>query len=137
MKKSTYELKNIVISQNYTKSRKVIHLSEYKDHIDVQSGVYNAVLNDILDGETEDDVLARFDAEDRTHWLHYYANKTAADLLTLGKVQPETMLEMGNLPLVDFEEVVTLATSKANKLNATTIEAERRMQLDLIPQELI
>ena len=137
MKKSTYELKNIVISQNYTKSRKLMHLAQFKGHDDVSTNIYTEVLNEILDGESEDTVLARFDGEDRTHWIHYYANKTAADLLTLGKVQPETMLEMGNLPMEDFGEVVTLGTTKANKLNSATIEAERRMQLDLIPQALI
>lgn len=99
--------------------------------------VYTTVLNDLLDGETEDAVLARFEQEERAHWTHYYANKVSADLLTLGKIQPETMLEMGNLPEEDYEEAVIIATKKANKLNAATVEAERKMNLDIVPKELV
>lgn len=137
MKISIYELKNIIISQNYTKSRKLQTLLEFRGIDEVPPHVYTTVLHDLLDGETEDAVLARFEQEDRTHWIHYYANKISADLLTLGKIQPETMLEMGNLPEEDYEEAVIAATTKANKLNAATIEAERKINLDVIPKELV
>lgn len=134
---SIYELKNIIISQNYTKSRKLQTLMEYRGIEEVPPHVYTTVLHDLLDGETEDAVLSRFEQEDRMHWIHYYANKVSADLLTLGKIQPETMLDMGNLPEEDYEEAVIVATKKANKLNTATVEAERKMNLDIIPKELL
>lgn len=112
-------------------------LVEFRGMEEVPPHAYTTVLHDLLDGETEDAVLARFESEERTHWIHYYANKVSADLLTLGKIQPETMLELGNLPDEDYEEAVIVATKKANKLNASTIEAERKMNLDVIPKELV
>ena len=137
MELSIYELKNIVISQNYTKSRKLKTLLDFRGIEEVPPHVYTTVLHELLDGETEDAVLSRFEHEDRVHWIHYYANKVSADLLTLGKIQPETMLELGNLPEQDYEEAVIVATKKANKLNTATIEAERKMNLDIIPKELV
>jgi hypothetical protein len=137
MQISYYELKNIINSQNYTKSRKLIVLQELRGLQEVSPLVYTTLLSEILDGETEDAVLARFEEEEPTHWIHYYANSVTADLLTLGKVQPETMLAISLLPTEDFQEVIKLATIRANKLNTVTMEVERKLRLDTVPTEIV
>lgn len=137
MQISYYELTNIINSENYTKSRKLIALQELRGHEAVLPSLYTTVLSEILNGESEDAVLARFEDEDRIHWIHYYANSVTADLLTLGKVQPETMLAISLLPTEDFQEIIKLATLRANKLNTLTIEVERKLRLDTVPTEIV
>lgn len=134
---SHYELKNIINSQNYTKSRKLITLQEFREHSEVSPTLYETVLSEVLDGETEDAVLARFEQEEPVHWVHYFANNVTADLLTLGKVQPETMLAISLLPTDDFQEVIKLATIRANKINTITMEVERKLRLDTVPTEIV
>lgn len=137
MQISYYELTNIINSENYTKSRKLIALYELNGHEALSSDIYETVLKEILGGETEAEVLARFEDEDPMHWVHHYANSVTADLLTLGKVQPETMLAISLLPTEDFQEVIKLATIRANKLNAITMEVERKLRLDTVPTEIV
>jgi hypothetical protein len=134
---SLYQLKNIILAEHYTKSRKLMILNDLMNHEDINQDTYNSVKAEILEEESEDTVMDNFEVEDRYHWIQYYANRTAADLLTLGKVQPETMLEMSLLPTDDFEEVVKYATIKANKLNTSTMEVERQINLNSVPSELL
>ena len=137
MQISYYELKNIINSQNYTKSRKLMVLQELVELPEVSSSLYTKLLSEILGGETEDAVLARFEDEESVHWIHHYANTVTADLLTLGKVQPETMLAISLLPTEDFQEIIKLATIRANQLNTVTMEVERKLQIDTIPTEIV
>jgi hypothetical protein len=133
---SYYETKNIILAEFYTKSRKLRELNQLFETESVSSLNYDKIKKEILEEETESQVESKFDEEDREHWIHYYANKTASDLLTLGKVQPETMLAMSLLPSEDFEEIVKHATIKANSINAKTMDVEKRINLNSIPSQL-
>jgi hypothetical protein len=128
--KSEYEIKNIILGNIFSKSRKLAKLKEL--NLETEE-----LKNEILDGETEESVLSRFESDDRNHWITLLGHRAAADLLTLGKVQPETMLEMSALPTEDFRAVVKVATSTARRLNDLTVEAEKELNLDTIPDELI
>lgn len=133
---SYYEVKNIVLAECYTKSRKLRELNSLFESNGVSKLNYEKIKKEILEEETEAQVESKFDEEDREHWIQFYANKTAADLLTLGKVQPETMLAMSLLPNDDFEEIVKHATIKANSINSKTMDVEKRINLNSIPTQL-
>lgn len=133
---SYYEVKNILLAECYTKSRKLRELNNLFEANGVSTSNYERIKKEILEEETEKQVESKFDEEDREHWIQYYANKTASDLLTLGKVQPETMLAMSLLPGDDFEEIVKHATIKANSINAKTMDVEKRINLNSIPSQL-
>lgn len=133
---SLYQLKNIILAEQYTKSRKLTELETLLTQFKISKNTYDKAKADILEDETELSVMEKFESEDREHWIQTYANRTAADLLTLGKVQPETMLAMSLLSTEDFEEVVKHATIKANKLNTSTMEVEKRINLNSVPLEL-
>jgi hypothetical protein len=128
-----YELLNVVLAEEHTKARKLSKLKTFKS----DKTVVDAVIKQILGSETEKEVMAKAEEEDRIHWIEFYANRAAADLLTLGKVQPETMVAMAGLPEKDFAEVVKKATTRANKLNKITMATEKEMNLDLISNELV
>ena len=104
--KSLYEVINIDLANEYTKQRK--------------KEVATA-LN--LDGDLHEEVFAAIDNmtipedDERHHWINVIAHKAAADLLTLGKVQPENMVVMSSLSEEDFSEAVTIAVKKARVLN--------------------
>jgi hypothetical protein len=125
-----YEIDNIILGNIFSKARKLnmlkildLYTSERRERI--------------LNGETEEAVLARAEADDKIHWITLLGRRAAADLLTLGKVQPETMLEMSALPEEDFRAVVKIATSTARKLNDLTVEAEKELNLNTISSELV
>jgi hypothetical protein len=125
-----YEINNIILGNIFSKARKLNMLKI----LDLDTPERK---EQILDGETEEAVLARAEADDKIHWITLLGRKAAADLLTLGKVQPETMLEMSALPEEDFRAVVKVATSTARKLNDLTVEAEKELNLNTISSELV
>lgn len=125
--KSLYEVLNVDLAQEYTKARKL------------------AVLNSIdgLDDEVKSQSVTAIEAmtiptdDERHHWIHKIANQAAADLLTLGKVQPENMLAMSSLPKEDFAEAVKIATNSARTWNELTISAEQELATDTIPDDMV
>lgn len=128
-----YEILNILLANEHSKSRKLLKL--YR--IEASDELIKEIEKEILNGETKEEVMARAEADDRLHWITVIGRKAAADLLTLGKVQPEHMLEMAALPLADFKEAVKIATSTARNLNTTTVEAEKELNLDTIADAIV
>ena len=74
--------------------------------------------------------------DERHHWINVIAHKAAADLLTLGKVQPENMVVMSSLSEEDFSEAVTIAVKKARVLNDQTVAAEANLNVDTISETI-
>lgn len=132
-----YEIEHIILADEYTKARKLAKLAKITASSDKEKTLIKKMKEKILSNETEEQVMKKAEEEDRIHWIEFYANRVAADLLTLGKVQPETMLSLSLIPEKDFSEVVKKATVRANKLNKVTIETEKGLNLDLISNELI
>jgi hypothetical protein len=124
-----YELENITLANIFSKSRKIEKLENI---LDIPEELRKKVVKNILDGEKLEAVMSRAEDDDRQHWITLLGKKAAADLLSLGKVQPETMLEMSALSIEDFREVVKIATSTARSLNDITIEAERELVVNTI-----
>lgn len=128
-----YEILNIYLSRYYTKARKIAAL----EALGVVDDLRKEVEEEVLDGEDKDAVMARADDEDNIHWAHHYGNLAAADLLCLGKVQPETMHAMALLPEKDFKEAVKIATGTARRLDKDTVEAEQELTLNQVPKEML
>ena len=124
--KSFYEVMNIDLAQEYTKARKLAKLDSIV----------------IGDAQVEIEVKQAIDAmdipedDDRHHWINVIAHKAAADLLTLGKVQPENMVEMSALSAEDFGEAVSIAVAKARTLNDQTVAAEATLNTDTISETI-
>lgn len=128
-----YQIFNVVLANEHSKARKLIKLYSLELN-DTDVKLYE---EEILAGEDKAAVMARAEADDRQHWITVIGRKAAVDLLTLGKVQPEHMLEMAGLPMDDFREAVKIATSTARKLNDITADAERELNLDMVANELV
>jgi hypothetical protein len=128
-----YQIENIDLGNIFSKARKL----EKLESLLLSEDRTKKIKEKILDGETEEAVIARAETDDKIHWITILGRRAAADLLTLGKVQPETMLEMSALPIEDFKEVVKIATSTARRLNDITVEAEKELNLNTITSELI
>jgi hypothetical protein len=128
--KTEYEIEHILLGNIFSKARKLAKLKELNLDTDERTAK-------ILDGEPKEEVLARAEADDKLHWITLLGRRAASDLLTLGKVQPETMLEMSALPEEDFRAVVKVATGTARKLNDLTVEAEKELNLNTISSELV
>jgi hypothetical protein len=134
-----YEIENVYLADSHTKARKISALNEFAEATNdaVAAHAIRKFKEKILGDESENDVMARAEEEDRLHWIEFYGRRAACDLLTLGKVQPETMLAMSSLPVKDFSEVVKLATTRANQLNHMTMATEKELNLDLISDAMI
>ena len=133
---SKYQILNVKLSTEFSKSRKLLKL----DSLNLEDeDIYNEIVESILGGESEAEVNHpdRVEQDDRTHWINVIAHKAAADLLTLGKVQPENMVVMSSLPSEDFKEAVKIAVGKARDLNESTIGAEKQLNLDTISEEIV
>lgn len=126
--KSLYEVLNVDLAQEYTKERKLAAVEK---------------LATTLGAELEAEVKTAIEAMDipesdeRHHWIQVIAARAAADLLTIGKVQPENMMAMASLPNEDFKECVKVATTRARNLNDDTISAEKSLNTDTISEAIV
>lgn len=123
--KSLYEVINIDLANDYTKTRKKATTESLGLDGELYEEVYEAIDNMTI---PEDD--------ERHHWINVIAHKAAADLLTLGKVQPENMVVMSSLSEEDFTEAVTIAVRKARVLNDQTVAAEANLNVDTISETI-
>jgi hypothetical protein len=128
-----YEIEHVLLANEHSKARKLLKLNS----LTIDGEIKETIKEKVLNGETVEEVMSRIESDDRMHWITFLGKKAAADLLTLGKVQPETMLEMSALPEKDFREVVKIATSTARNLNDITIEAERDLSVNTIHKSIV
>jgi hypothetical protein len=70
--------------------------------------------------------------DERHHWINKLGRAAGADLLTLGKVQPENMLAMSALSAEDFQAAVKVATGSARNWNQLTVEAEKDLNQETV-----
>ncbi len=122
--KTLYEILNVDLAQEYTKARKIAKLATIETDLDAQvTEIVNAM--DIPDDD------------DRYHWIQTFGRAAGADLLTLGKVQPENMLKMASLSAEDFQEAVKVATNSARNWNQLTVTAEKEMNAETLPSTMV
>lgn len=126
--KTFYEVLNVDLAQEYTKERKLDKLKTLKD--DLQPSLEKEIKAAIKAMDIPED-------DDRYHWIQRIGRAMGADLLTIGKVQPENMLAAAALSVDDFKEAVQVAVSSANKLNQYTIAAEQAIKADVITDKIV
>lgn len=125
--KTLYEILHVDLAQEYTKERKLaklntLEISDAQIEIEVKKAI-------------EDMEIPNND--DRLHWIQKFGHAAGADLLTLGKVQPENMLAMASLGDNDFQEAVKVATNTARNWNNLTISAEKQLNEETIPNTML
>ena len=123
--KTLYEILNVDLAQEYTKARKLAKLATL-DAGDLKAEVETAINE--MDIPNDDD---------RLHWIQKLGREAGADLLTLGKVQPENMIKMASLSADDFQECVKVATGSARDWNQLTIGAEKDLNQETIPNTML
>jgi hypothetical protein len=123
--KTLYEILNVDLAQEYTKARKLAKLATL-DAGDLTAEVETAINE--MDIPNDDD---------RLHWIQKLGRAAGADLLTLGKVQPENMIKMASLSADDFQECVKVATGSARDWNQLTIGAEKDLNQETIPNTML
>lgn len=123
--KTLYEILNVDLAQEYTKSRKLAKLAT------LDAGPVAA------EAETAIAAMDIPEDDDRLHWIMTFGKAAGADLLTLGKVQPENMIKMASLSADDFQECVKVATGSARDWNKLTISAEKDLNQETIPNTML
>ena len=123
--KTLYEILNVDLSQEYTKARKRAKLAT------LDAGDLAA------EAETAIDAMDIPEDDDRLHWIMTFGKAAGADLLTLGKVQPENMIKMASLSADDFQECVKVATGSARDWNKLTISAEKDLNQESMPNTML
>ena len=124
--KTLYEVLNVDLAQEYTKERKKEAATALNLDGDLHEKVFAAI----------DDMVIPND-DDRLHWIQKLGRAAGADLLTLGKVQPESMLAMASLSKEDFKEAVKIATSAARTWNDYTVQAEKDLNAETMPSTML
>ena len=124
--KTLYEVLNIDLAQEYTKARKRAVLETIELDAQLKTEANKAI----------DDMIIPED-DDRLHWIQKIGNAAGADLLTIGKVQPENMLAMAALSEDDFQECVKVATGSARDWNQLTISAEKDLNQETMPNTML
>jgi hypothetical protein len=72
------------------------------------------------------------------YWIKKLAKDGAVELVSQGKVTPETMGKISSLPRKQFEECVAEVTKIASYLNHVSKEAEKTVTSeDIIPDDLM
>jgi hypothetical protein len=126
--KTLYEVLNVDLAQEYTKARKLAKLEQIS--VQINSDLETDVKTAIAAMDIPED-------NDRYHWIQTFGRAAGADLLTLGKVQPENMIKMASLGAEDFQEAVKVATGSARKWNDLTVAAEKELNAETIPSTMV
>ena len=125
--KTLYEVLNVDLAQEYTKERKLAKLAKLElGDSQVEIEAKKAV-----------EAMDIPESDERYHWIQKLGRAAGADLLTLGKVQPENMLAMTALCDEDFQEAVKVATGSARDWNKLTVAAEKELNKETIPDTLV
>ena len=124
--KTLYEVLNVDLAQEYTKEHKKEAATALNLDGDLHEKVFAAI----------DDMVIPND-DDRLHWIQKLGRAAGADLLTLGKVQPESMLAMASLSKEDYKEAVKIATSAARTWNEYTVSAEKDLNEETMPSTML
>jgi phosphoenolpyruvate-protein kinase (PTS system EI component) len=126
--KSLFEVINIDLAQEYTKERKLAKLESIATEV-----------GPTLEAEAKEAVAAMDipESDERFHWIQKLGRAMGADLLTIGKVQPENMIAAAALDVEDFQEAVKVAVKGANDLNQYTVAAERAIAQDTISEKIV
>jgi hypothetical protein len=125
--KTLYEVLNVDLAQEYTKSRKLAKLAKLELG-DAQAEIEAKKAIKAMDIPEDDD---------RHHWIQTFGRAAGADLLTLGKVQPENMIKMASLSAEDFQAAVKVATSSARNWNQLTVDAEKDLNAETLPNTMV
>jgi hypothetical protein len=124
--KTLYEVLNVDLAQEYTKARKTAKAQKL--------GLTEELEKEVTDAIAAMDIP---DDDDRLHWIMTFGKAAGADLLTLGKVQPENMIKMASLSADDFQECVKVATGSARDWNQLTISAEKDLNQETMPNTML
>ena len=124
--KTLYEVMNVDLAQQFTKERK----REIAEELGLKKNLKLEVNKAIDSMDIPDD-------DDRHHWIQLIGRQSGADLLTIGKVQPENMIAMASLGDKDFQEAVKVATSCARSWNDLTVAAEKELNETEIPSTVL
>jgi hypothetical protein len=124
--KTLYEVLNVDLAQEYTKERKLAVVAT----LDLDAQLEIAVKEEV-------EAMDIPENDDRHHWIQKLGRAAGADLLTIGKVQPENMLAMAALGEEDFKAAVKVATGSARTWNQNTVSAEKELNQETIPDTLV
>lgn len=126
--KTLYEVLNVDLAQEYTKARKLAVVEKLATNLGAE-----------LEAEVKTAIAAMDipEDDDRHHWIQIFGRAAGADLLTLGKVQPENMIKMASLGAQDFQECVKIATGSARKWNDLTVAAEKELNAETLPSTMV
>lgn len=84
------------------------------------------------------DELVMTEDKEVEYWVKKLAKEGAVELVSQGKVTPETMGRLSALPRKQFEECVAEVTKIASYLNHVSKEAEKTVTSeDIIPDDLM
>ena len=126
--KTLYEVLNVDLAHEYTKVRKLAAVKKLATELG--SELELEVRAAIAEMDIPED-------DERYHWAQKLGRTAGADLLTLGKVQPENMLAMASLPAADFQTAVKVATTSARNWNQLTVDAEQDLNAETIPTTMV
>ena len=132
-----YQIENVMLADCFSKARKIQKLENLAKLHSINEEMLEKIQKNILEDETIDEVMNRKEQDDKQHWVTLLGTRAGIDLLTIGKVQPENMLPMALLPIEDFRDSVKVAVETARLLNEQTKRAEKEIQTDLLPDNLI
>jgi hypothetical protein len=97
-----------------------------KQQLNQLEGYYNNISVD-----ERKEILDNYELEESEYWCNVYGRSAAIELITLGRVKPETMDQMSKLPATDFEQAVIVCVRYANLIRKTTSDVEQSLGINV------
>lgn len=128
--RTRFEIETFMLGSHPTAARKAqaitaeLEAARANQHPDLP--VLQAVYDDFASSHDMNALMENIEAEEEQYWIERLAKLAAIDILTIGKVQPETMHHMVAMSDEAFAASVKSAAALAKQLNeeVRTIEAE-------------
>jgi len=105
--RTRFEIEHLLLGKHPGLARKVAAIVQEIEKLEMQGdataefeiGILQEILNDIVpEGSGTNEILGQLEDEEEQYWVEKLGKMGAIDILTIGKLQPETMDAIACLP---------------------------------------
>ncbi len=134
--RTRFEIETFLLGSHPTNARKAqaltaeLEAAKANQHPDLP--VIQAVYDDFAAKHDMNSLMDNIEAEEEQYWIEKLARLAAIDILTIGKVQPETMHHMVAMSDEAFAASVKTAATLAKTLNEEVRQIEAELGADLV-----
>lgn len=134
--RTRFEMEHLLLGRHPGLARKVAAIVQEIEKLEMQGdataeqeiGILQEILNDIVpEGSGTNEILGQIEDEEEQYWVEKLGKMGAIDILTIGKLQPETMDAITCLPTNVMYRTIRECLVKVSAMNKEIKDIEQAL----------